>query len=98
VALTEAASLGLKASLLPRIPVALGSKEKKSIKFTHADIEAQTFKPVRSGLGLQLGGLSIAQKLLFNPVDQLLVSLGLNIAEADVKVIEATCGSAGLVH
>ena len=98
LALTEAASLGLKASLLPRIPVALGSKEKKKIVFTQADILAQTYKPVRSGLGLQLGGLSIAQKLLFNPVDQLLVALGLNVAEADVKVIEATCGSVGLVN
>lgn len=98
LALTEAATVGLKASLLPKINVALGSKEKKSIVFTHADIEAQTFKPVRSGLGLQLGPLSIAQKLLFNPVDDLLESLGLHVAEADVKVVEATCGSVGLVH
>ena len=98
VKMTEAATVGLKASLLPKINVALGSKEKKSLVFTNADIQAQTFKPVRSGLGLQLGSLSIAQKLLFNPVDDLLEDLGLHIAEADVKVIEATCGSVGLVH
>lgn len=98
MAKTEAASLGLKASLLPRIPIALGSKEKKKLVFTQADIAAQTYKPVRSGLGLQLGGLSVLQKPLFDPVDDLLVALGLHIAEADVKVIEATCGSVGLVH
>jgi uncharacterized membrane protein len=40
----------------------------------------------------------VAQKLLFNPVDDLLEKLGLHVAEADVKVIEATCGSVGLVH
>ena len=98
LAMTEAATVGLKASLLPKITVALGSKEKKSLTFSHADIQAQVYKPVRSGLGLQLGSLSIAQKLLFNPVDQLLENLGLHVAEADVKVVEATCGSVGLVH
>jgi uncharacterized membrane protein len=98
LAQTEAASLGLKAAILPRIPIALGSKEKKKLVFTPADITAQTYKPVRSGLGLQLGGLSVLQKALFDPVDDLLVALGLHIAEADVKVIEATCGSVGLVH
>ena len=46
----------------------------------------------------ELGSLSVAQKLLFNPVDSLLEKLGLHIAEADVKVTEATCGSAGLVY
>ncbi len=95
---TEAASVGVKASLLPRIPVKLGSNESKKVTFTKEDIAAQTYKPVRSGLGLQLGGLSIAQKLLFNPVDKLLETLGLHVAEADVKVTEATCGSVGLVH
>lgn len=98
MARTEAASLGLKAPLLPRIPIALGSKEKKKLVFTKADITAQTWKPVRSGLGLQLGGLSLLQKALFDPVDDLLVALGLHIAEADVKVIEATCGSVALVN
>jgi uncharacterized membrane protein len=98
LAMTEAATVGLKASLLPKINVALGSKEKKSMEFTHADIQAGVYKPVRSGLGLQLGPLSIAQKLLFNPVDELLEDLGLHVAEADVKVVEATCGSVGLVH
>lgn len=98
LALTEAASVGLKAPILPRITVALGSGEDKELEFTHAEIEAQVYKPVRSGLGLQLGGLSVAQKLLFNPVDDLLEDLGLHVAEADVKVIEATCGSVGLVH
>jgi uncharacterized membrane protein len=97
-ATTEAASVGLKAPLLPRIGVKLGSNESKKLTFTKTDIAAQTYKPVRSGLGLQLGSLSIAQKLLFNPVDALLESLGLHIAEADVKVIEVDCGSAGLVH
>jgi Flp pilus assembly pilin Flp len=29
----------------------------------------------------------VAQKLLFNPVDDLLEKLGLHVAEADVKVI-----------
>lgn len=98
LALTEAASVGLKASILPKITVALGSGEKKKITFSNAEIQAQTYKPVRSGLGLQLGGLSVAQKLLFNPVDDLLEDLGLHIAEADVKVMDATCGSVGLVH
>lgn len=95
---TEAASVGLKASILPRIPVKLGNNETKKLTFTKADIDAQTYKPVRSGLGLQLGGLTIAQKLLFDPVDSLLEKLGLHVAEADVKVTEATCGSVGLIH
>lgn len=97
-AVTEAASVGLKAPILPRIGVKLGSNEEKKLTFSEADIQAQTYKPVRSGLGLQLGSLSIAQKLLFSPVDSLLEKLGLHVAEADVKVTEATCGSAGLVH
>lgn len=97
-AVTEAASVGLKAPILPRIGVKLGSDEEKKLTFTKADIAAKTYKPVRSGLGLQLGSLSIAQKLLFSPVDALLESLGLHVAEADVKVISADCGSAGLVH
>lgn len=95
---TEAASVGLKAPILPKISVKLGSGEQKSVSFSQTDIDNQTYKPVRSGLGLQLGSLSVAQKLLFNPVDSLLEKLGLHIAEADVKVIEATCGSAGLVY
>jgi uncharacterized membrane protein len=95
---TEAASVGLKASILPRIAVKLGNDESKKMTFTKADIDAKTYKPVRSGLGLNLNGLSVAQKLLFNPVDNLLEKLGLHIAEADVKVTEATCGSVGLVH
>lgn len=95
---TEAASVGVKASILPRIPVKLANNESKQLTFTNADIKAQTYKPVRSGLGLQLGGLSVAQKLLFNPVDALLEKLGLHIAEADVKVIEASCGDVGLVQ
>lgn len=95
---TDVATVGVKASLLPRIPVKLGNNESKQLTFTNADIKAQTYKPVRSGLGLQLGGLSVAQKLLFNPVDVLLEKLGLHIAEADVKVIDATCGDVGLVH
>lgn len=95
---TEAASVGVKASILPRIPVKLASDETKKLTFSKADIDAQTYKPVRSGMGLQLGGLSVAQKLLFNPVDSLLEKLGLHIAEADVKVSEATCGEVGLVH
>ncbi len=95
---TEAASVGVKASVLPRIAVKLGKDESKKLTFTRTDIDAQTYKPVRSGLGLQLGGLSVAQKLLFDPVDKLLEKLGLHVAEADVKVIEATCGSVGLVH
>jgi uncharacterized membrane protein len=97
-ALTEAATVGVKASILPRIPVKLGSGETKTLSFSSSDIAAQTYKPVSSGLGLQVGALSIAQKLLFNPVDALLEKLGLHIAEADVKVIDANCGSAGLVH
>ena len=76
----------------------LGNNESKQLTFTNADIKAQTYKPVRSGLGLQLGGLSVAQKLLFNPVDVLLEKLGLHLGEADVKVIEASCGDVGLVH
>lgn len=95
---TEAASVGLKASILPRIAVKLGNDESKKLTFSKADIDAQTYKPVRSGLGLNLNGLSIAQKLLFNPVDNLLEKLGLHVAEADVKVTDATCGSVGLVH
>ncbi|HVY87775.1 MAG TPA: TadG family pilus assembly protein [Hyphomonadaceae bacterium] len=97
-AVTSAASVGLKASILPKINVGLGSGESKSVKFSPDDIKAQTYKPVRSGLGLQLGGLTVAQKLLFNPVDALLEKVGLHVAEADVKVIAATCGSAGLVY
>lgn len=95
---TEAAAVGVKAAVLPTITVKLGNNETKDVKFTNADIKAQTYKPVRSGLGLQLGGLTIAQKLLFDPVDSLLEKLGLHIAEADVKVIDATCGDVGLVH
>ena len=95
---TEVASVGVKAPILPRIAVKLGNGEEKKLTFSNADIKAQTYKPVRSGLGLQLGSLSVAQKLLFTPVDSLLEKLGLHIAEADVKVTEATCGSAGLVH
>ncbi|MFT3724488.1 MAG: hypothetical protein QM773_12955 [Hyphomonadaceae bacterium] len=97
-AVTEAASVGLKAPLLPKISVKLGSNEQKTLTFTQAEINAKTYKPVRSGLGLQLGSLSVAQKLLFNPVDALLEKLGLHVAEADVKVIEAKCGAAGLVY
>lgn len=97
-ATTEAASVGLKAAILPRISVKLGNNETKKLTFTKQDIDAQTYKPVRSGLGLQLGSLSIAQKLLFAPVDGLLEALGLHLAEADVKVVEVDCGSAGLVH
>ncbi|MDP3492947.1 MAG: pilus assembly protein TadG-related protein [Hyphomonadaceae bacterium] len=97
-AVTEAASVGVKAPILPRIAVKLGSGEAKKLTFSKSDIQTQTYKPVRSGLGLQLGSLSIAQKLLFTPVDSLLEKLGLHIAEADVKVTEATCGTAGLVH
>jgi uncharacterized membrane protein len=95
---TEAASVGLKAPLLPKISAKLGNNEQKTLKFSQADIDAQTYKPVRSGLGLQLNSLSVAQKLLFNPVDALLEKLGLHVAEADVKVVEATCGAAGLVY
>ena len=95
---TEAASVGVKAPILPRIAVKLGSGEEKKLTFSKSDIQAQTYKPVRSGLGLQLGSLSVAQKLLFTPVDNLLEKLGLHVAEADVKVTEATCGTAGLVH
>ena len=95
---TEAASVGVKASILPRIPVKLASDQTKKLTFSKADIEAQIYKPVRSGLGLQLGGLSVAQKLLFTAVDKLMEKLGLHIAEADVRVSEATCGEAGLVH
>lgn len=97
-AVTEVASVGVKAPILPRIGVKLGNGEEKKLTFSKTDIQAQTYKPVRSGLGLQLGSLSVAQKLLFAPVDSLLEKLGLHIAEADVKVTEATCGSAGLVH
>jgi len=97
-AVTEAASVGVKTAILPRIGVKLGSGEEKKLTFTKEDIKAKTYKPVRSGLGLQLGSLSIAQKLLFAPVDSLLEALGLHIAEADVKVVDANCGSAGLVH
>lgn len=97
-ATTEAASVGLKAPILPRISVKLGSGETKKLTFVKQDIEAKTYKPVRSGLGLQLGSLSIAQQLLFTPVDALLETLGLHLAEADVKVVEVDCGSAGLVH
>lgn len=97
-AVTEAASVGVKAPILPRIAVKLGSGEEKKLTFSKSDIQAQTYKPVRSGLGLQLGSLSVAQKLLFTPVDNLLEKLGLHVAEADVKVTEATCGTAGLVH
>jgi uncharacterized membrane protein len=95
---TEAASVGLKAPLLPKISVKLGSGETKTLNFSQAEINAQTYKSVRSGLGLQLGALSIAQKLLFNPVDALLEKLGLHVAEADVKVTDASCGAAGLVY
>lgn len=97
-AVTEVASVGVKAPILPRIAVKLGNGEEKKLTFSKTDIQAQTYKPLRSGLGLQLGSLSVAQKLLFAPVDSLLEKLGLHVAEADVKVTEATCGSAGLVH
>ncbi len=97
-AITEAASVGVKAPILPRIGVKLGNNEEKKLTFTAADIKAKTYKPVRSGLGLQIGSLSIAQQLLFTPVDALLEALGLHVAEADVKVVEASCGTAGLVQ
>lgn len=98
VATTEAAKVGVKAPLLPKLNLALGSGESKTLTFNHADITAQTYKPVRSGLGLQVGKLNLTQLLLIKPVDKLLEDLGLHIAEADVKVIEADCGAAGLVH
>lgn len=97
-AVTEVASVGLKAPVLPKIVVKLGNGESKKLSFSRDDIKNQAYKPVRSGLGLQLNGLTVAQKLLFGPVDSLLEKLGLHVAEADVKVIEATCGSAGLVY
>ena len=97
-AVTEMASVGVKAPLVPRIGVKLDNGESKKVNFSKADIAAQTYKPVRSVLGLQLGSLNLAQKLLFAPVDSLLEKLGLHLAEADVKVTEATCGSTGLVH
>lgn len=97
-AVTEAASVELKAPILPKITVKLGSGEEKALTFSPDDIANQTWKPVRSGLGLKLGSLSIAQKALFNPVDALLEKLGLHVAEADVKVMAASCGKAGLVH
>lgn len=97
-AVTEVATVGVKAPILPKINVKLGNGETKTLSFSPADIENQTYKPVRSGLGLQLNGLSVAQKLLFSPVDNVLEKLGLHIAEADVKVIDANCGSSGLVY
>ena len=72
--------------------------ESKQLTFSNADSKAQTYKPLRSGLGLQLGGLSVAQKPLVNLVDALLEKLGLHIAQADVKVIEASCGAVGLLR
>lgn len=95
---TEAASVGVKAPLLPKLSIKAGSDETKKVTFTQAEINAQTMKPVRSGLGLQVGPLSIAQKLLFQPVDDLLEAVGLHVAEADIKVIEASCGKPGLVN
>lgn len=95
---TKAASASVKAPLLPALNLTLGSNEQKTLTFTHAEIQAQTWKPTRSSLGVQVGSLTIAQKLLAGPVDGLLVKLGLNVAEADVKVVDAECGSAGLVN
>lgn len=95
---TNAAKLGVKAPILPKIQLNLGSNETKSLSFSQADITAKTYKPVRSGLGLQVGALNLTQILLIKPVDDLLVKLGLNVAEADVRITDANCGSAGLVY
>lgn len=94
---TPAASASIKAPLLPALNVVVGSTEQKTLNFSAADIAAQTWKPTRSGLGVQVGKLNVAQKLLVTPVDNLLTDLGLNVAEADVKVIHVECGAAGLV-
>jgi uncharacterized membrane protein len=97
-AVTQAASVGIKAPLLPKINLVAGSNETKTVSFTPTEIAAQTYKPVRSGLGLNVGGLSLTQLLLVGPVDTFLTKIGLHVAEADVKVIEARCGTAGLVY
>lgn len=96
-AVTKAADVDVKVAVLTLNLVA-GSNETQTLNFSAADIAAQTWKPTRSGLGLNVNGLSVANKLLVKPVDDLLVGLGLNVAEADVKVISADCGSAGLVY
>lgn len=95
---TPAASADIKAPLLPALNVAVGSNEQKTLNFSAAEIAAQKWKPTRSGLGVQVGKLSLAQKLLSGPVDTMLTDLGLNVAEADVKVIDVDCGAAGLVE
>jgi uncharacterized membrane protein len=96
-AVTTAANVGVKALVLPKLNVKLGGAEQRTLSFSPAEIESQTAKSVRSGLSLQVGTLTVAQKLLIAPVDALLGTLGLHTAEADVKVVDADCGSAGLV-
>lgn len=97
-ATTQAAAVGVKPPILPKISVKAGSDEVKSVDFSPADIQAQTYKPVHSTLGLQVGLLGLTTQLLLKPVDNLLTELGLNVAEADVKVMAASCGSPGLVY
>lgn len=94
---TPAATAEIKAPLLPPLNIEVGADEQKTLTFSAAEIAAQKWKPTRSGLGLQVGKLNVAQKLLAGPVDSLLTDLGLNVAEADVKVVDVDCGSAGLV-
>ncbi|MBI1359433.1 MAG: hypothetical protein GC155_04020 [Alphaproteobacteria bacterium] len=97
-ATTSAGLVGVKAPVLPPISVKAGSDEELSVNFTPADIAAQTYKPVHSSLALQTSLLGLTTKILLKPVDDLLEELGLHVAEADVKVMEASCGSPGLVY
>jgi uncharacterized membrane protein len=95
---TSAAAVGVKPLILPKISVKAGSDEQISVNFTPADIAAQTYKPVHSTLALQTGLLGLTTQILLKPVDDLLTELGLHVAEADVKVMAASCGSPGLVY
>lgn len=97
-ATTSAASVGVKPPLLPKLAVKAGSDEEMSVRFSPADIAAQTYKPVHSSLALQTSLLGATVKILLKPVDNLLTELGLHVAEADVKVMAASCGSPGLVY
>lgn len=94
---TSPAGASLRALGLGPIDLDLSSGEPFTVSFSPADISERTLKTGRSGLGVNVNRTSFLLRPLVRAVDQTLEATGLHLAEADVRVLRATCSRPYLV-
>ena len=95
---TSAAEIQLLLAGRKTLKIDLSDDEVQLLSFNAVEIENGTLKTARSGLSVDVNRQPLLYRQIVRAVDDLLVSLGLNVGEVDVRIEDVNCSRPYLVR